>query len=86
LHSGRMHNHRPHVALRVDRDVPLAPSDLLARIVSPPPPFKAVLADCESMIATLGVGLRPPALRPCSGKDLVTRSQVPHKRQARNRC
>lgn len=79
-----MHDHRQHVALRVDRDVPLTPFDLFARIVTPPPPFKAVLADCESMIATVGVGLRPLVLRPCSRKDLLTRSQVPRKRQARN--
>ena len=72
------HPHRP------PRRVPLAPFDLLARTVTAPPPFSAVLADCESMIATVGVGLRPAALRPCSLKDLVTRSQVPRKRQARN--
>lgn len=79
-----MHHRSQHIALRVDRDVPLAPFDLFACIITPPPPFKAVLADCESMIATVGVGLRPPALRPCFRKDLVTRSQVPRKRQARN--
>jgi hypothetical protein len=73
-----------YVALRVDRDVPLAPFDLFARVVTPPPPFNAVLADCESRIATVGVALRPPALRPCSRSDLVTRSQVPHIRHARN--
>ena len=79
-----MHDDAQHIALRVDRDVTLAPFDLLARIVTPPPPFNAVLADCESTIATVGVGLRPPALRPCSRKDLVTRSQVPRNRHARN--
>jgi len=34
------------------------------------------------MIATVGAGLRPPALPPWSRKDLVTRSQAPRKRQA----
>jgi len=84
LHPGRMHHRRQHIALRVDRDVPLAPFDLFACIVTLPLPFKAVFVDCESMIATVGVGLRPLALRPCSLKDLVTRSQVPRKRQARS--
>ena len=79
-----MHHYGQYITLRVDRDVPLAPFDLLARVVTPPPPFNAVLADCESMIATVGVELRPPALRPCSRNDLVTRSQVPRNRQARN--
>ena len=79
-----MYDHGQYVSLRVDRDVPLAPFDLLARLVTPPPPFSAVLADCESMIATVGLELRPAALRPCSRNNLVTRSQVPRNRQTRN--
>jgi hypothetical protein len=79
-----MHNHGQYVALGVDRDVPLAPFDLLARVVTPPPPFSTVLADCESMIATVGAALRPAVLRPCSRNDLVARSQVPRNRHARN--
>jgi len=84
LHPGRMHHCSQHIALRADRNVPPAPFDLFACILTPSPPFKALLADCESMIATVAVGLRPPALGLCSRKDLVTRSQVPHKRQARS--
>ncbi len=43
------------IALRIYRDVALAALDFLARVVTPLPPFSAVLAVCESMIATLGV-------------------------------
>src|ERR1039457_3652674 len=43
------------VALRIYRDVALAALDLLARVVTAPPPFSAVLTDCESIIATLKV-------------------------------
>jgi hypothetical protein len=44
LDAGRVHDHGESVALRIDRDAPLAPFDLLARIVTAPPPFSAVLA------------------------------------------
>ena len=40
--------------------------DLLASVVTAAPPFSAILADCESTIATLGAVFRPLALRPCS--------------------
>src|ERR1019366_6634481 len=55
-----MHDHRQQVALRIYCDVPLAPLDFLARVVTAPPPFSAVLADCESIIATVGVAFRLP--------------------------
>ena len=84
LNASRVDDHRQQVALRIDRNVPLAPFDLLARIVTAPPPFSAVLADCESTIATLGMVFRPRAWRPCSRNTLFTRSQVPRIRQARN--
>ena len=45
LDASRMHDHRQQVALRVYRNVPLAPLDLFARVVTPPPPFRAVFAD-----------------------------------------
>jgi hypothetical protein len=79
-----MHNGRQQVALRIYRDVALAALDLLARVVTALPPFSAVLALCESMIATLGVAFRPFALRPCSRKVFPIRSQRPLSRQARN--
>ncbi len=66
LDASRVHNHRQQVALRIYCDVPLAPLDLLARVITAMPPFSTVLADCESMIATVGAVFRPPALRPCS--------------------
>ena len=59
LNARRMHNHRQQVSLRVYRDVPLTALDFLARVVTAPPPFSAVLADCESIIATVGEGFRP---------------------------
>ncbi len=37
MNAGRMHHHRQQVSLRIDRDVPLAPFDLLARVVSTAP-------------------------------------------------
>ena len=61
-----MDDRRQQVTLRVYRDVAFAALDLLARVISALPPFSAVLALCESMIATLGVAFRPFALRPCS--------------------
>ena len=57
-----MNHNGQQVSLRVYRDVALASFDLLARIVTALPPFSAVLADSESIIATVGVGLRPIAL------------------------
>jgi hypothetical protein len=66
--------------LRIGRNVPIAPFDLLARIVTAPPPFSAVLADFESTNATLGMAFRPP-WRPCFRNAFVPRSQVPRIRQ-----
>ena len=79
-----MHDHGQQVALCVYRDVAFAALDLLARIVTALPPFRAVLADCESIIATLGMMFRPFALRSRSRNVLPMRSQVPLSRQMRN--
>ncbi len=79
-----MNHNGQQVSLRVYRDVALASFDLLARIVTALPPFSAVLADSESIIATVGVGLRPIALRSCSRSALVAHSQTPLSRQVRN--
>jgi hypothetical protein len=65
LDGGRVYDHCQQIALRVYCDVPLAPLDFLARVITAAPPFSAVLADCESTIATLGVAFRPCAFRPC---------------------
>src|ERR1039458_988390 len=83
LDASRVHNHRQQIALRVYRDVPLAPLDLFARVITAPPPFSAVLADCESIIATVGVAFRPHAVRPCSRSAWPTRSHTPRSRQTR---
>jgi hypothetical protein len=54
-----VYDHRKQITLRVYRNVSLAPLDLFARVRTAPPPFSTVFADCESMIATVGVALRP---------------------------
>jgi len=84
LDASRVYDHRQQIALGVYRDVALAPLDFLARVVTALPPFSAVLADCESMIATLGEAFRPCALRPCSRSVLPTRSHTRFWRQERN--
>ncbi len=45
LDASRVYDHRQQIALRIYRDVPLAAFDFLARVVTAPPPFSAVLAD-----------------------------------------
>ena len=93
-----MHYDSQQIPLCIYHAVALAPLDFLARVITAPPPFSAVLADCESIIATVGVAFRPPAfhptdddlsagtpaLRPCSRSALVTRSHAPSSRHARN--
>jgi hypothetical protein len=63
LHVGRMDHGIQEEPQRVDKNVPLAALDLLARIVAlridRGPPFCAPLALCASMIATLGLASRP---------------------------
>ena len=57
-----MHDQRYDQPQRVDDQMTLAAQDLLARVVSPIPPFSAVLTDWLSRMPTLGVGFFP-ALR-----------------------
>ena len=54
---------------RVDDDVPLATIDLLARVVTPRPPFSVVLTLWLSTIAAEGVGLRPALTRTFSRRS-----------------
>ncbi len=84
LDASRVYDHRQQIALGVYRDMALAPLDFLARGLTAPAPFSTVLANCESMIATLGEAFRPCALRPCSRSALPTRSHTRLWRQARN--
>jgi hypothetical protein len=67
LDIGGMHNDVEHQAERVDKNVPLAARDLLARIVAlridRGPPFCAALALWLSMIAALGLASRPSRSR-----------------------
>jgi hypothetical protein len=56
-----------HQAERVDENVPFAPRDLLARVITlridRRPPFCAALALWLSMIAAVGLASRPSASR-----------------------
>jgi len=63
LQVGRMHDDVQQEAERVDKNVPFAALDLLARVVAlrvdRGPPFCAPLALCASMMATVGLASRP---------------------------
>jgi len=63
LDVGRMHHHGQHHPQRVYDDMTLAAIDLLARVVSPRPPFSTVFTDWLSMMAAEGVGFRPSWMR-----------------------
>jgi len=63
LHVGRVDDQRDDKAKRVDDDMALSPLDFLARIVTSFAPFSAVFTDWLSMMAALGVGLRPSNCR-----------------------
>lgn len=60
---GRMNHQGDDQAERIHDDMALAAGDLLPRVVATIPPFPAVLTDWLSMMAALGVGLRPNFLR-----------------------
>lgn len=67
LHVGGMDNDIQEQAERVDKNMPLAARNLLARIealrIEPSPPFCAALALWLSMIATVGLASRPSCSR-----------------------
>src|SRR5271165_132107 len=67
LNIGRVNRNAQQKTERIDKDVPLAAGDLLARIVTlrvhRGPPFCAVLALWLSMIAALGLASRPARSR-----------------------
>jgi hypothetical protein len=66
LHVGDMHDHYQDQPQRVDDQMPLAPFDLLARVVAPRSPFSVVLTVWLSMIAAEGETFRPSATRTLS--------------------
>ena len=72
LDAGRVDHRGEQVTLAVYRDMALTALGPLARVVAALPPFNAVLAVCESTMATVGVARRPPALRPCSRRAWLT--------------
>jgi hypothetical protein len=67
LHIGGVDDDVQQEAERVDKNVPFAARDLLARVVAlridRGPPFCAPLALCASMIAALGLASRPACSR-----------------------
>ena len=64
LHAGRMHDHPNHQSKGVDDKMALTSFNLLASIIAARwPPFSVVLTDWLSMIAALGVALRPLSSR-----------------------
>jgi hypothetical protein len=67
LHVGRVDDDVQQEAERVDKDVPLAARDLLARVIARridrSPPFCAPLALWASMIAAVGLASRPACSR-----------------------
>jgi len=65
------------VALGIYRDMALPALDLLARVVAALPPFGAVLALCESRIATVGVAFLPFLTRLLTQIEHVLASTTP---------
>ena len=63
LNVRRVDHHHQDQPQRIDDDVPLAPVDLLARVISPRPPFSVVLTGWLSITAAEGVGFLPAATR-----------------------
>jgi hypothetical protein len=63
-----MHDHAEQQPLRVDRNLALAPLDLLGGIVAARPPFSVVFTLWLSMMAAVGL-----ASRPSLSRSIVTR-------------
>jgi len=59
LNVSRMNQHRQNQTKRINDDMSLSTRDLLSRVVTTIPPFDAVVTDCESITAALGVGFLP---------------------------
>jgi hypothetical protein len=78
-----MHLHPVDQSEGIDDNMALAPLHLLASIVTPDPPFSAVLTDWLSMLPALGCGSRPSACRTAARNVSWIRSNVPSSRQRR---
>jgi len=63
LNIGAVHHAFQHVAECVGHDMPLAPFDLLAGVVSPRPTASVVFTDWLSMMPAVGAGSRPSDTR-----------------------
>ena len=83
LNVGRMHNHTEQQPLRVDRNLALAPLDLLGGIVAARPPFSVVFTLWLSMMAAVGLASRPSPSRNKTTRWWRMLSQTPAARNAR---
>jgi hypothetical protein len=86
LYTSRMNRHSKEQSQGIYGDMSLTALDFLARIESALPPFKVVLTDCESMMATVGWGFLPCRCRSASRSACKTWGQTPAKRQRRKRA
>src|SRR5215207_7217714 len=83
LDVGRMHDHTEQQPLRVDRNMALAPLDLLGGIVAARPPFSVVFTLWLSMMAAVGLASRPSPSRNRTTRWWRMLSQTPAARNAR---
>jgi hypothetical protein len=67
----------------IDDDVALAPTDALAAVIAPDPPFSVVFTVWLSMIPALGSRVRPEASRTSPRRLSCIRSQTLARRQVR---
>jgi len=77
LNGGLVDDHGDNEPEGVNDNVPLSSVNFLSGIVSAKPPFSVVLTDWLSMMAALGVGSRPQALRTCSRRRSWILVQTP---------
>ena len=77
LNIGGMDHHGQEQSQGIHYNVAFASTNLLARVVTPRPPFSVVFTDWLSIMAALGVGSRPSISRTLGRRVSWTRSQVP---------
>ena len=83
LNVGGMNHYCQQQPHGVHHDMPFAARYLLARVVTPGPPFSVVFTDWLSMMAALGVAPRPAPSRTRARRAFSTRSHVPSSRHLR---
>jgi hypothetical protein len=83
LDPSGMHHHDQEQPQDIDDDVALAPTDALAAVIAPDPPFSVVLTVWLSMMPALGSRVRPEASRRSPRRLSCICSQTPARRQVR---